>query len=401
VNLAGLVDSLTHERVIVFGSLPPEARDLDLLSRPEQARELAAQLAAKGFLEHGGEWVRFADCTVESLDLVATTEWRLGDDATERLFAEALPLEGCEHLARPSPAHLVLLVARHVDEDGGFLSTKRRAKIDRALAEDPHAWEHARANAESWNARDALESLQRAYREAQASEPRKVTRGHVVTFSGVDGSGKTSQIEALIATLERLGFEAVEEYVRIEWMTLNENRLLGLVAAPVKALLRLITRPRATTDAGPPSDPGRSLRRRSALVAHAWVLVVALAHARVQRGATRKHIAQGRFVICDRYTLDARVYLRYEYGRERRFKFQTWLLRRLSPQPLRSFYLDVPAETALTRKSEQYGLAELETLTELYREEHASFGAKRVDGERPQEELCAEIGGDVWSALRT
>jgi hypothetical protein len=35
----------------------------------------------------------------------------------------------------------------------------------------------------------------------------------------------------------------------------------------------------------------------------------------------------------------------------------------------------------------------------LYREERAAFGAARIDGERPYEELCEWIAADVWRSL--
>ena len=76
------------------------------------------------------------------------------------------------------------------------------------------------------------------------------------------------------------------------------------------------------------------------------------------------------------------------------------LVRSLSPKALRSYYLAIAPERALARKSEQYGLAELTELVRLYEDEYPHTGAMRLDAERDQAELCAEIGSDVWRALR-
>ena len=54
----------------------------------------------------------------------------------------------------------------------------------------------------------------------------------------------------------------------------------------------------------------------------------------------------------------------------------------------------------LARKAEQYSLEDLERQASLYREESLRLGVRRLDGELPREQLCAEIGLEVWRALR-
>jgi thymidylate kinase len=403
VTLAALIDGALEERVIVFGSLPPEGRDLDLLARPREAKSLIAFLRRTGFVDRGGEWVWFHDCTADSLDIVSTEELALPEDELNALFTEGREVPGFRRLVRPAPWHVLLLVAQRVAAEGGVLSPKRRRRLDRALEEEPDAWTIAARRAAGWNASTALPSLKVLYerpsRLSVDARP-KSTRPIVIAFSGVDGSGKTTQLDGLRASLERLGVSAEREYVRIEWLTLTDNRLLSAVAAPAKAVARIMMPRRAHSGEQPtePRDAGRALRQRSALVTHAWTLIVALAHARVQRRAVRKR--ETRVVICDRYTLDAVVWLRFNYGRERAFRLQTFVLRMLSRTPLRSYYFDVGPATALGRKVEHFGLAELEALRALYREECERNGVTLLDGERAQDDLCAEIARDVWEALR-
>ena len=104
-------------------------------------------------------------------------------------------------------------------------------------------------------------------------------------------------------------------------------------------------------------------------------------------------------MICDRYTLDAAAHLRFRYGEQRPFRFPIGVIHRFSPRPLRSYFVDVPAETAYARKAEQYSLEELARQAQLYREEAPGLGVRKLDGQRPREELCAEIAEDVWRAL--
>ena len=448
-QLARLVDGWLDEPALVSGSLPPLGRDLDLVVRPAQERSLAERLRAADFLEHAGEWVRFHGRTADALDLIPVADWELPGDESDALFRDARPIDGYARLTRPAPPHLLLMVARRLAEGDGRLDEKRRTRVAAALAEDAGAWDAAAGRAARWGMRRGLAGLRAAYergermsararaeataerlvalgmdaRRARAEGWRRALRpaarpgGFLVAFSGLDGAGKSSKAEALREALERLGYDVRLEWTRLEWTTLWETgSALGKVAWPVTAALALAERVRASQPdqvrghvpgPGPvqwytdkPETAASRFRRRVPLVNDAWVTVVALAHARAQRRATAPHIRAGRAVVCDRYTLDAAVYLRFRYGEERRFAHAVRLLERLSPRPLRAFLVDVPADVAYRRKAEQYDLRELERQARLYREEAQRLGVTVVDGERPREELCAEICEAVWRALR-
>jgi len=432
MGMAESIDRLVGAPVLVFGSPPPGGRDLDLLARPDEERVLAEWLAGQGFLERGGEWVRFRECRVASLDLAPLSTWGLPEAAASALFEEARAIPGFERLVRPAPRHLLLILARRLAEGDGRMPYKHRKRIADALAEDPSAWEGARASAPEWRASRALASLDRAYhsgggasRLARASAlaewpfgqgrtrrralvrgwqaARRADRrrhGQLITFSGLDGAGKSSQAEALRETLEQLGWETTMQWVRLEWTTLWENRWLGVIGWPARASLGLLSRARPSDGEGPgPGLTPTAVRERSGFVANVWVTIVALAHASAQRREVRPHLRRGAVVICDRYTLDAAAHLRFRYGERRPFRFQIGLVRRLSPRPLRGYFVDVPPETAYARKAEQYSLDDLTRQAELYREESARLGVHKIDGERPREDLCAKIAEDVWRAL--
>ena len=425
--------------MLVFGSPPPEGRDLDLLVRPDEEAALKRWLREEGFVEHGGEWVRFRNCSVESLDVVPAAAWGLPDDALDRLFAEARPIDGFRRLVRPAPRHLVVMLAQRAVEGDGRLEGKKAARLERALAEDEDAWAGAEAEAPSWRAARALAALRAAHangcriplperaaalaegpyaagrspRRARARAWREALRRRrhepvVISFSGLDGAGKSSQVIALLEILERLGFEAERQWMRLEWTTLWENRWLGVLGWPARAGARLVSRARSLRlrrrsvegGGGPkPLEPA-VLRERSNLLSNVWVTIVALAHAAAQRRVTREALKRGKIVVCDRYTLDAAVQLRFHYGDSHAYRSQIRLLARLSPRPLRAYFVDVPAEVAYARRVDDYSLDELTRQAALYRAEAEHLGVRRLDGRRSREELCEEIARDVWGALR-
>jgi hypothetical protein len=174
----------------------------------------------------------------------------------------------------------------------------------------------------------------------------------------LDGARKSSQARALQATLERLGIPATIVWSRIAW----SDRLWKAAVPAKKVLTRLVTltprRSRRAGHAGSPADPIGTLRERSSLLTGVWTTVIALENALMHRSQAIRLVRRGTVIICDRYTLDSIVGLRTSYGAQRRFRFQTTLMRLVAPRPRAAYLLDVTPQTALARKGE-YDLATL------------------------------------------
>jgi thymidylate kinase len=389
------VDGAAPGPALVFGSLPPGARDLDLLVRDADAEAFRAALAAAGFARKGGEFARFAGCTAEAVELSPASEWELPPVELDELFAQARPVGDLRNLVRPSPHHDLLVLAKLLAWSGSF-PEKRRARLEQALSDDPGAWETAARHAAAWNVGRELELLRTGTAPAPGAS-RRPKRPRVVALSGVDGSGKSTQARALRDALVALGHDAA-----IEWAPLSQNAWLEHVARPVKALLRRSRRgtpPPEPEETGLHRDEGTELRQRSALVRFGWTTLVALANASWQTRMTARHTLAGRVVIFDRHFLDTAARMRFQYGGEHAFRFQNFLVRRLSPKPRVAFFLDIGAEESLARKDDRWTAADLEQQVRFYREEAERLDVIRLDGTRPQEELCAEIAEAVWRAL--
>ena len=435
-----LVDALLSSRVLVYGSPPPGGRDLDLLTREPERRSIQAGLSGAGFSRAGDEWVRFAACTVEIVELTSVASWDLSGEELDALFAEALHIDGLENLVRPSPHHNLLILARRLIGDGQ-LSMKLRRRVEQALGEDPDAWTRARARAGAWNATTALGALEEAWRRgapvprtlrrAARRERRRVRvkarptgrallsgartgprprRGVVVAFSGLDGAGKSSQAAALADTLERLGYRALVARTRITWddplWTIAEP-IRRVLRPPLRALTALRPHESPHVDAGESApiqgasskretlDPVTRVRQASPLLTDLWTVVITLANASVQWKLMRHELVRGGIVICDRYTLDSIVELRYRYGSERPLRRARTVLSWLYPTPARAYFLDVSPETALERKGE-WGIDWLSVHRELYLQECERMGVRVLDGAAPLPEICAEVAREVW-----
>jgi thymidylate kinase len=413
-QLAALIDAVAVEPVLVVGSPPPEGRDLDLLVRPGAAAQLADALEARGFRAAGRTWVRFAGCDAQVVELIPAADLGLAEPESERLFAAARPLAGLRSLLRPCAHHRLLLAARRACAEG-TLSAKGRALVEGLGKED---WRQARRAAPGWGAAGALRDLERALdgepprawrARAAIARARQHRPGALIALSGLDGSGKSTQARGLARALGRLGYPTVEV-----WTSATAHPLLGRVAAPLRMLLGRSRpseqhpdgqRPPALgadgqrPPAGEDEDRLARLRERWPWLHWSWVSFVAATNAWWQARAVRGHLLRGRVVICDRYTLDSIVHLRYRYGERHRYRAQLALIRLLSPRPLRAYLLDVSPATAYGRNQE-YTPEQNELRARLYRQERARMGVASLDGERSREELCAELAEAVWEALR-
>jgi thymidylate kinase len=372
------------------------------------------------------------------VELLAPGDLGLGDGPVDVLFERSLRLDGSELVRRPAPHHALLILARRVVRGGRSLSNKRRARVAALLAADPQAFERAGREARSWGLASALAALKAAYelgtpiargrRMRAIAEERAACGDHpllaaakgwravvrrpprrrsfTVALSGLDGAGKSTQAQALRDALDRLGYRA-----DVQWSSLIAypgflthfrrvaNQILGVLEPFGRRTDAPLPKDTMSRRSRRPPDAAKRLRLRSPLVAFLWTSMVALRNGIEHRRVTRPNIRRGRVVICDRYELDSRVALRYDYGEDRRFGFQGGLIHLVSPPADRAFLLAVSPETASRRKAD-YGLEQNALRAKLYDEEAARLGIRRVDGERPPGAVLTELLTEVWQALR-
>src|SRR5438270_380228 len=95
-----------------------------------------------------------------------------------------------------------------------------------SIIEDPAAFVRARARASTWRLGRELRRLEARYaRRPRARWPprflRRPRRGAIIAFSGLDGVGKSTQAQALKATLAALGYEP-----DLVWTPIRQNSRL-------------------------------------------------------------------------------------------------------------------------------------------------------------------------------
>jgi thymidylate kinase len=212
--------------------------------------------------------------------------------------------------------------------------------------------------------------------------------GLLITVSGVDLAGKTTQLDALSRWLAETGTPAT-----LLWHRPGYSQGLDMLRAGIRRL-----RPSALPRATNPEARARVFERRSVRVA--WT-AAACADTALQYGLRARSLRQaGRVVLCDRYLEDAILDLDLRFGGALASASAN-VLRRVCPVPDAAFLLMVPW-LEVERRS-RIKLEPFPDATALRRARHNAYArlAKEgrfivIDAARPiddvQHDLRAHIG---------
>lgn len=178
--------------------------------------------------------------------------------------------------------------------------------------------------------------------------------GMLITFSGIDGSGKTAHAAALSRALSVCGVT----HVRV-WSRPGCSPLYRALAA---ARRKFTAAPDSTTPSGQPQPaPGGKAARLL------WAILNVLDLAIVYNWSVRRRLLVGNVIVCDRYATDAEVELAERLpGQDRLARRIIAVLHHLSPAPQVAYLLDLPPTEAANRSADPENVIQLERQRQAY-----------------------------------
>jgi len=213
----------------------------------------------------------------------------------------------------------------------------------------------------------------------------------LISFSGVDCAGKSTQIELLRAALLARGFRPA-----LMWYRPGYSKALNAARGLLRWLL-----PRSVP--APTDVVTRQLVFRRPFVARVWILVAVLDSILQYAGKVRLLRAMGRVVLVDRYIDDAVMDLQYRFPdsdveHSLLWHFACWLAAKPSHRVLLLLPYDVMLERMAAKKEPFPDVPRVrDARYERYLALASSGRFRVVDANRPPQVVHA----DILSALET
>ena len=220
----------------------------------------------------------------------------------------------------------------------------------------------------------------------------------IIALSGVDGSGKSTQISLLQERLRAEGVTATSI-----WVGGTPYITRPAVAVAKRFLRSPLTQPSQRTSMAHRSTiatshvqylrRANSLFKRSRLLRWGWVQVSLLEHALEARVKVRRSQRRRQVIICDRYLLTSIVdaVVLTNLSQRQSFKLLNHPAFRLAPRLDWYGLIDVPAEVALKRIHDAPSPEFIRRRVPTYRALAKHTGMPIVDGTLPAQEVADQI----------
>lgn len=219
----------------------------------------------------------------------------------------------------------------------------------------------------------------------------KTVKNFFVCFAGIDGSGKTTQAEALIEEMKKNEIEA-----KYAW-----NRFEGRMLTPFTVITKKIFF-RGKNAINDPADyydtKKRLLKNRILSVGYQYFLLFDYFFQILFR--VKIPLLVGKNIVCDRYVYDIIVDLSVDFNySEEKAKRMLKNLLHLFPKPDLIFLVDVPEEIAYQRKDDVPSMDYLKVRRNSYLDIGEEYDMRLLDGCKDLRELKELVQNEVFGYI--
>ena len=219
-------------------------------------------------------------------------------------------------------------------------------------------------------------------------------KGHLIVFTGIDGSGKTTQANLLVEQLKKDGIDVL--YVWSRW----EPFLL-------RPFITRWKKQHTKHDTNPDGDY-RTLKNRKKLLLDnpyfrfLWLTLFFIDYgvqifARVRIELTKKDL-----IVSDRIFFDSIIDQSINLGSRKNLildKLDSFWMRWIFPRPDMVICVDCPSDIAFSRKEDAPNINYLTERRKLYLDLLEKYKWIKIDGTLPVNEIAIKVKGEVYHVL--
>ena len=219
------------------------------------------------------------------------------------------------------------------------------------------------------------------------------TKGVLISFTGIDGTGKTTLSKELVKSLKERGIECKYVYGRLKPFILKPFMLLG-----EWIFLRGRDVSRNYSDY---ANTKRTAIEHNSILSRIYQRILLFDYVLQIFFKVKVPLSFGKNIVCDRYIYDTVITdlsVDMDYSEDKTIQLLNNLMR-FFPKPDITFLIDVPEEIAYQRKDDTPSLEYLRERRDTYLSVGNKYKMVILDGTKKLEELQCEIEKEVGKCL--
>ncbi len=215
--------------------------------------------------------------------------------------------------------------------------------------------------------------------------PEARPKPRMLVFSGLDGSGKSTQAEILALRLQREGYAVRTAWSR--WEPMVSAPLIRLAKSHLRASYKVRDEDYENFTAAKRKKMKSTWRRQL------WQVMVWGEYACQIRSRVLVHLKRGTGVICDRYVYDTMIDVAINFSTppEQIVELMNHPFLGMFPKPSKVILIDIDPETGSARKNDGTPVEYLADRRGYYISMAQEIGADVIDGRGSVEEVSEKI----------